>query len=184
MPKRKRSKKWVSWLIIFALLIVSCVIAYLVWDNYFNDKKNGGRDELETSEVTEEKKEEVEYINGKEAIEENEEEDDKKVKQYEGEDPNKAEELSGVITYAGLVDSTVMIRVNIDQYLGGGTCTLNLINDGSVVYEDTANISSSASTSTCEGFNVPAGGLSGGYDIVIKIESGGKHGTIKGEVGV
>ncbi len=180
MPKRKRSKKWVSWLIIFVLLVASCIVAYLVWDNYFNDKKNDERDEPETSEVEEEKIEEVEYID-----EEGDEEDDKKVKQYEGEDPNKAEELSGVITYAGLVDDTVMIRVNIDQYLGNGTCTLSLMDGGSVVYEDTANISSSASTSTCEGFNVSASRLSGGsYSIIIKLESEGKIGTIKGEVSV
>ena len=46
--RRKRSKKWISWLIILALLIGAGVVCYLVWDSYFRDKT-----EPETSETTE-----------------------------------------------------------------------------------------------------------------------------------
>ena len=76
-----------------------------------------------------------------------------------------------------------MIRVNIDQYVDGGTCELSL--QGNTTYSDTANIAGGASTATCEGFNVPANMLaSGTYQIIIKINSGGKTGTIKGEVNI
>ncbi|MBR3115943.1 hypothetical protein IKF30_01825 [Candidatus Saccharibacteria bacterium] len=175
---RRRSKKWISRLIIFVLLIVACIIIYLVWDNYFDDKKDeGGEGEPELS-IQE---------GGGNATEDSEddtqEEDDKKVKQYEGGDPNNAEELSGAVTYAGVVGDVVMIRMNIDQYLGEGQCKLSLLNNATVAYEDTASIVSSASTATCDGFDVPVSKLSGGnYDIVIKIEASDKTGSITGEV--
>ena len=180
MPRRKRSKKWISWLIILALLIAAGVVCYFVWDNYFNDKKQDNDIKTETSEqIKEEKKSEEATIN------EGNEEDGQKVKQYEGENPNKASELSGVITYAGVVDGKVMIRVNIDQYLEEGRCTLNILNGSEVVYENTTNIMGSATTSTCEGFDLSASALSSGaYKVLIKIETNDKNGTIEGSLNI
>ena len=181
MPRRRRSRKWISWLVILVLLIVAGVVIYLVWDNYFRDKGEETQ-EPETSEQIEEdtNRGDEEYIE-----DDDEEEDSKKVKQYEGVNPNKAEELSGVVTYAGVVDGTLMIRANIDQYLGSGDCKLNILSGETVVLEEVANIASSASTSTCEGFDIPANKLrSGNYKIKISIDSGGKTGTINGEISI
>ena len=178
MPRRRRSKKWISWLIIVILLIAAGIMVYLVWDNYFNDKKDdSGEGEPESS------IQEGEDNATEDSKDDTREEDDKKVKQYEGEDPNEAEELSGVVTYAGIVGDVVMVRMNIDQYLGEGRCKLSLLNNGKVAYEDTASIVSSASTATCDGFDIPVSKLSSGsYDIVIKVETSDKAGTITGEV--
>ena len=40
MVRRRRSKKWISWLLILILAIAAAVMIYLVWDNYFRDKKD------------------------------------------------------------------------------------------------------------------------------------------------
>ena len=175
MPKRKRNKKWIHRLIFLVLLIAAGVICFLVWDNYFNDQKDDERTETETSEQVEDEVivEDDEVIKG----------DDKKVEQYDGEDPNEAEELSGVVTYARVVDNKVMIRVNIDQYLSGGSCKLDLMSGGTVVYQDVANIVNSASTATCEGFDFSLSELSSGtYEIIIKVETSDKMGTIRGNL--
>lgn len=171
--KRKNSKKWIFWVLMVVLFVAAAVVCYLVWNNYFRDKEEDKPNE-EQSLV--EKYEE-------EKVEEKEEEtvEKKKVVQYEGEDPNIQEELTGVVTYAGVNGDNLMIRVNIDQYLESGSCELSLMQNG-VAYSDVANIVGSAATATCEGFNVSVSGLGGDYEIVIKISSGDKTGTINGKV--
>ena len=176
MPRRRRSKKWISWLIILILLVVAFVVVFSVWDNYFNGNKDQSGEVKEESSIQEER-------DSGEGIKDDDKEDDKKIKQYEGDDPNDADELSGVVTYAGIVDDVVMVRANIDQYLGGGSCKLSLLSGDTVVYEEMSSIVSAASTATCEGFDISTKQLSiGDYKIIIKIEANGKTGTIRGEI--
>ena len=173
--KQKKNKKWLFWVIIMLLFVVAAVVCYFVWDGYFK-KKEEVKPVEEQSLVEDKKESEEEEARG--AVEK------EKVVQYEGEDPNEREDLTGVVTYAGVNGNNLMIRVNIDQYLNSGGCELNLVQD-SVMYSDTANIVSSAATATCEGFNVPINGLEkGNYKIVIKVSSGDKVGTINGEVDI
>jgi len=177
--RRKRNKKWISWLIILVLLIGAGVVCYLVWDSYFRDKT-----EPETSETTED----VDIEKGKNTTEvdlTSEEPEKQKVEQYDGEDPNNAQELSGVVTYAGVNNGTLMIRVNIDQYLDSGQCELTLSRGGATIHNSIASIIGSASTSTCEGFDVRVGELGGGnVEINIKLESNGRTGSIHGEANI
>lgn len=176
--QRKRNRKWLYWGLILVLVIVAGVVIYLVWNNYFRDRKDEGGQQVTAGQVEEKQKE----IKVEEDDVEGGEVEEKKVKQYEGEDPNLAEGLTGVVTYAGVNGDKLVIRVNIDQYLTDGSCELTLTRDGAGVYAGTANIVGSPTTSSCEGFDVPVAGLGAGdYVIEIKINSGGKTGTIKGE---
>lgn len=110
---------------------------------------------------------------------------EKNVVQYEGDNPNKAEDLSGVVTYAGVNNDKLVIRVNIDQYLSNGSCELNLMRNGDIVYSNKANIVSSASTATCEGFDVPVNAVgSGNTEISIKLNADERSGLIRGEVNI
>ncbi len=183
--RRRKSKKWIYWLLFFVLLIVAGVVCYFVWNEYFNDTEKGGVKEdavVEEVDVEGDDKEESEVVE-----EEKEEEiiEKEKVIQYEGDDPNEAEELTGVVTYAGVSGSNLIIRVNIDQFLNGGNCELNLLRNGQVIYGDTASVIGSAATATCEGFNVPVAEVgNGGVEIVIKISSEGRGGTIRGEANI
>ena len=177
--RRKRNKKWISWLIILVLLIGAGVVCYMVWDSYFRDKT-----EPETSE-TSDNTESEEQKNDPEAELTSEEPEKKKVEQYDGDDPNNAQDLSGVVTYAGVNNGVLMIRINIDQYLDSGKCELTLTRGGATIYSSIASIIGSASTSTCEGFDVAMGELGGGnVEINIKLESSGRMGSIRGEVNI
>ena len=177
--RRKRSKKWISWLIIVALLIGAGVVCYMVWDSYFRDKSEPEASETSgTTEVEEQK-------NNTEMDLASEEPEKKKVEQYDGDDPNNAQDLSGVVTYAGVNNGVLMIRVNIDQYLDSGKCELTLTRGGATIYSSIASIIGSASTSTCEGFDVAVGELGGGnVEIIIKLESNGRVGSIHGEASI
>ncbi|MBR3332434.1 hypothetical protein IKG28_02290 [Candidatus Saccharibacteria bacterium] len=178
--KRHRSKKWISWVIILALLIGAGVVCYFVYDSYFKEKPKNEPNTVEQSQDKDEKKNSEEKKSEEEKKETVKKEE---VVQYDGADPNASNEITGVITYAGVSGGNLMIRINIDQYLNGGTCLLALRQGGGLVYSAEAGVVDSASTSTCEGFNVPAAGLAAGkYNIVISINSNGKTGEISGEV--
>lgn len=179
MARRKRSKKWISWVIILLLLVAAGVISYLVWDNYFNDKKN----ESETTPESSQEKEKEEEKPAEKKEEEQQPVEKEKTVQYDGANPNTSSSITGAITYAAVSGNNLVIRVNIDQYLNGGKCTLGLRQGGGNVYSAEAAVIDSASTSTCEGFNVPVSGLPGGeYNIIIYINSGDKTGEISGGV--
>lgn len=176
IARRRRSKKWISWIIILVLLILAGVVCFLVFENYFKDKEVLGEDEKPETpldieeEITEEKKEE-EPAKKEEVV------------KYEGDNPNNLSEITGVITYAGVSGDSLMIRLNIDQFLDGGECMLLLSTAGNVVYSNTVNVVDSATTSSCDGFNIPMSLLeSGYYNITVEVESGAKKGKINGEV--
>ena len=176
--RKKNNKKWISWVLIIILFVAVAVVCYLVWDNYFKDKKEDKSTEEQS--LVEGKGGEENTTDQTEVVAEKE-----KVVLYEGEDPNTKDELTGVVTYAGVNGDNLMIRVNIDQYVAGGSCELSLIKNGSGVYNDTAAIMTAATTATCDGFNVPVNSLgTGGYQIVIKISADGKNGIINGEVNI
>jgi len=110
--------------------------------------------------------------------------DGKTPKQYDGADANVAESLTGVISYAAFSGGKLVIRTNIDQYLSSGSCTLTL-SDGTNVVSYSATIIPEASTSTCEGFDIPESKLTNlerPISITIGLSSGDRSGTITGRV--
>lgn len=192
--KQKKVRGVILWLVCLVLLVVAGAGTFAVLNVIF--KKDEKVAEVNnTPEV--EKVEEIETV-GEAEIDEIEDESvgmsgeesdetnaGKKVTQYEGEDPNKLDELTGVITMASVQDGVLVIRTNIDQYLSSGSCELSVMQNGSIIYSATADIGAGVSTSSCQGFDVPATVLgSGNYQINIKISSGGKTGTLNGEVNV
>ena len=177
--RRKRNNSWISWILLLTLLIGAAIVVFLVRDSIFGDKKEEPTIEVgnivieQNDSIKEEPKIEVEAPQPEK----------EEVVSYDGDNPNKEDDLTGVVTYADIVDGVLMIRVNIDQFLSQGTCKLVLEKDGVAQYEEIARITDSAATATCEGFNVSAGTLEGGnYKIIIKLESGEKKGIINGEV--
>ena len=178
VKKQKKKKNWISWLIILILFVMAAVVAYLVWDAYFRDKKD---DKSEMSggqtEIVENKKDKVNDV--EEVVEK------PKTVQYDGSDPNNLEELSGVVTYAGVAGRSLLVRVNIDQYLEEGVCELILVRGGITIYNSVVGIVGNAATATCEGFDVPVDEVGGGKaEIVINLNSGDKRGVINGEASI
>lgn len=185
--RRKRNRKWLGGVIFLILIVVATAVCYGVWKAYFDDAEETRpvmteTEDGQTENVNETRENELVdagdgEVDGEEWVRES-------GAQYEGEDPNLSEELTGIINYAGVSDDMLTIRVNIDQYLMSGDCRLRLWQNGDVRYEATAPIMGVATTATCEGFDVSAVGLSGDYEVMIEITSGEKTGVIKGSVGV
>lgn len=175
--KKRNSFKAAVWLI---LLAVAGVICFLVWNFYFKAPEEPKSVDVPAG--VQAKKDDVK----KENIPEDESHTvvmKEEIVQYDGGNPNMADNLTGVITYAGVNGENLMIRVNIDQYLSSGECSLSLKRNNNTIYSDTARIIDAASTSTCEGFNVSTNGLGNGeVEILIGIVADGKSGEIRGGV--
>ena len=104
---------------------------------------------------------------------------------YEGTNPNTSASITGALTAARVSGDQLLIRVNIDQYLSSGTCTLTLSDGAAHSLTRTANLVPVVSTSTCEGFDISASdlaGLSRPLQITIELSSGDKTGIITGGV--
>lgn len=178
MVTRRNNRKWLWWgmvILVLALIVVG-VVVIIKNNTKDSDAPRNGQSQSGTR-PTEEKEEKKSEESKEEPAAKKEE-----VKQYDGDDPNKAEDLTGVISYAGVSGSNLLVRVNIDQYVSTGNCKLTLTRDNTAIYNTVVAIESSVSTSTCDGFSIPVAELgSGKLTIEVVLESGGKYGKIVGE---
>ena len=180
--RKRKSKKWISKLFFLLLLIVAVILCYFVWDAYFKDKGLKQPDSANQQDTSKDEKKEEKPEEKEEKLEEKPEEKPK-VPQYDGDDPNTANDITGAITYVGVSNGYLRVRVNVDQYINGGGCNIILLRNSTQIYSDYANLNSSASTSTCEGFDIPVSEIGSGYtQIRITLSSGEKSGAITGEV--
>ena len=180
--RRKQRRKWIFRIFFLLLLVAAVAVCYLVWDGYFNKKETpkGGGDSTTT--IVDKKDDEKPTADSGEQLDGAEKEE---IIQYDGDNPNENSGLTGVITYAGVSGEYLMIRVNIDQYLSSGRCDLTLTRNGETVFSDATTIIDSASTSTCEGFNVPVSQLgNGNVQVIVNLKSGEKSGVITGEAAI
>ena len=178
MPRRKRKLSWVWGLVLLGLIIVAIVVVVLVKNYVFgNEVKNDVVEQNAIDIIQKPEGEKKNEDNVKEDVAKKEE-----IPQYDGEDPNTSEKLSGVVSYASVNNGNLVIRVNIDQYLTSGKCNLSLIKDGISIYDMESGVETSVATATCSGFDIPVAGLgSGRVEIKIALESDGKSGIIIGE---
>ena len=110
--------------------------------------------------------------------------DGKTPTQYDGDNPNLDNSLTGFLSTARFSNDKLIIRVVTDQYLSSGTCTL-VLSDGANRLEKTARLIPDASTSTCEGFDIANFELTSftrPINVEINLLSGDKSGTINGSV--
>lgn len=184
--KKNQKKKWAIVLVGIVLLIGVGTGTYFVLKN-LNGKKNDNTEIIDDNQ----KKDEIVKVdsskddggNGSGNGDENS--GKPKVIQYDGDNPNEAETLSGAITFAGVTENILMIRVNIDQYLESGECELTLRKGNDTIYNSIASIIGGPSTATCEGFDVSTAGLGGGkIQIDINLNANGRSGVIRGEANI
>lgn len=108
-----------------------------------------------------------------------------KVQQYEGEDPNDLEELTGVITYKGVENGVLTVMTMLNQYLHQtGVCAITLTGQNlHNSYTASVDAHGDATASYCENFEIPVSALaSDTYNIEIKLTGDDKTGTINDEV--
>ena len=185
--KNKRKKLLLPILFILAVIITVTVLAVQYVD--FNKIFNPGSDpQPAETPAKDEPIDQPDSPEGQEPVPSEDpaptpaQEPENKAPQYEGNNPNINDNITGVITYMSVSNNTLIVRVSIDQYLNGGECNIILEQGGTAVFGSAARVVDSASTSTCEGFNVPIEGIDHGkYNVLINITSERKTGTIKGE---
>ena len=183
MTQRRRNYKKLIWWGAGVILVVLVVVGVVIGVNNNSNCTNESGDD---------NSEKVEQMSGSEQSEKTEaEKQDEAVAsqqtpaQYEGDNPNVAETLSGVVTYTGVNDGVLMIRISIDQYLTEGICELTLTRGGAIIYSDTTNIMGDVSTATCQGFDVATAGLGeGNLEIIVNLNADGKSGVIRGEASI
>ena len=178
--------------IFFAVLIVAAVVIVILVATSSNPPREETKTDTDTTtETQDDTKEPAKTDTTKPADSDDQTDTDdsetvegKTPSQNEGDDANASGELTGAVNYAAVVDDELVIRVSIDQYLSGGVCSLALTSAVDS-YETTAAIEPGAATSSCGGFNIPLSQLMNGtYTITVKLSSGDKTGTVKGEVEV
>lgn len=108
-----------------------------------------------------------------------------KTPQYEGEDANDWDILTGNIIYQDVDPETMVLHsaVSIDQYLQeGGQCVFNLRRGDDIMRTASMVASADVTTSVCGPFALSVDGLSGTYEIEVIITGDGKRGVITGEI--
>lgn len=182
MPKKNkntRNNRGSSLILCVLLLLVGCGIGFLI-ANKIRADKIGDAQQKSDSQVADSTDENAVDKSRDADIANFEKQEDKTPVKYDGEDPNTLENITGDVTRADVSDGRVVIRVNINQYLGSGTCTLTMGN-----YSASANVVANASTSSCEGFDInlsELSGLSGDTGFTINVVSGDKAGSINGNI--
>lgn len=83
-------------------------------------------------------------------------------------------------------ENTLYIRTTISELLGAGSCTLTLSNKpNSKPITLTSKIINSASTSSCDGWDIPLNTLnSGTWQLRIDVTSGNQSGNVSREVNI
>ena len=113
---------------------------------------------------------------------------DKAPVQYTAPDENEAQQntdtLKGIIRSKSVQNDTLVIRTNINELIGNGSCklTLSRSSDGKE-FTQSVGIINNPSSSSCKGFDVPTSKLgSGKWNILITIKSDDKLGKIRDQV--
>lgn len=113
---------------------------------------------------------------------------DHKTPQFEGEDPNELNELTGHIIYKDIDSANQVLHsaVMINQYLqSDGQCVFNLKRDDAILRTASAAATADITTSVCGPFDVSVEGLSpGNYHLEIIVTGDGKRGVITDDLDI
>lgn len=110
-----------------------------------------------------------------------------KAVQFEGEDPNQLDELTGSITRRTISNGELTVVASIDQYLSSDSnCRLVLKDSADQEVRSTtiASVTAEATSSVCGPFTVSVNQLSGTYTIDVIITSPDKSGHITTEINI
>ncbi len=167
-------------LVLIAIAAIVCLVVFLVKpDNHdaaSADSKSGDDASQDLSE------QEVSQTNDGQHDNQNEpySDPDQITPQYEGENPNLANDLSGNIANYSYDGGMLKINTMINQYLSSGTCELKVTGSNGNIYTASSDIIASASTSACYDLGVAVSPDT--YTIEIILKSDNKQGIITGEI--
>lgn len=188
--KQRRKKAPIFIIFFFILAIIATIIVLKIFK--IIDQKGKPSSNSESTEIVHQKTDQPSTNNENQPIhtEDGTREDaeagrtPKTPEQYEGQDVNQLNKLTGTITYSEKSGDKYRIRVNINQFLKlPGTCKLTITSASTVVYTQTVSIISNPSSGSCEGFDIPLSGIpSGDLNIKIEVNANQKTGLIEGRI--
>ncbi len=183
-----KAKTVIKYIVIIALLVVifgggSFGLMYLM--EHGGSQKTAEQEESSEQEnKADEKKENNVTPSDNSSSSNNEEENDKKPAEYEGEDANNYENLSGYIINASIADQKISIRAAIAQATSGD-CVFNIVSPSGKTSTGTSKLEPGPTSGFCILENLGLGTVeSGTYKIDIILKSSTKTGKISGEVNV
>ena len=177
----EREKQHHTFLFIFLILVITAAIIYAL---VFFAPRGSNSSELGQDPDASQSNQKIadnqtsEPINTTEKSTEPQPESEKNHPQYEGNNPNLSEGLTGIINYASIADSTLSIRVSIEQSVSG-TCTFTIITPTGRTVTGQGAITAGPSSAFCS-FSTPAT-ESGTWKISVNATSADKYGIITGE---
>ena len=184
---RRSNRRCFIWLFVILFLIVVGLSIY-----YFflkEQPKKSISETKNTTSVTDNKQEKPTKEESKNISPDGTKEDEESGKtpktppQYEGEDINKLNRLTGVINYKGINSDKLMLRLTIDQLLHSGNCQLTITSTSGKTVAKTANIEPGPSSSSCRGFDIPLDQLEKGeHKIKIEVTADNKTGIFEDAV--
>lgn len=183
--KYRTPRSWAIPLLVALLLIIVGIIIVLIIKPFSRSasKQTTNPAQKSTTYV------ETPDSNGQQATNPNtpsdsEAEPEDKTKQFEGEDPNQLDQLTGSITYRNVEQGTLSVAVIINQSLRQpGTCTLILTGPNQERRTATSAAVVDVTASVCETLELPVGGLGHGeYTIEVQLSGDGKSGSVKDRI--
>jgi len=164
--KKKKSKKNV--VIVVSLVLLIIIAGCLLWFN--RDKIGWSGDNSEDSDTVNNTPDDSGAVMDKSNPEKS------PIEQNWMSDDGAPNDLEVSVTHNDVVDRVLVLRVQINKYLSGGTCRLEI---GS--YSETVDIVPDPQASSCMGFDVPTSKFSGN-NFTITVNSGDENGSVKGTV--
>ncbi len=113
--------------------------------------------------------------------------DEKNIPQYEAENPNTLENLTGSVVYTDTdaQTGTITTMVSIDQYLyNGGTCELKVKSSDSVLATVSSPIIADVTTSHCGPITATLSQLAGTYELEITLSADNKTGLVTTNINI
>ena len=181
--RNKNTGKTVLIVSICVILIAVLTLSILVFLNRKTNSNSSNTSSTSTSTSNKDSSSETMDSSEETNPEEDEEAEKARARQYDGEDPNKLETLTGVISFAGVSEGKLRVNVTIDQLIGdSGKCNFTLTNSSGTTLSDEVSTENGPATSFCSYVTTASKLEAGTYKIVVKITSPNKEGEITGEV--
>ena len=174
-----REKNHHIFLFIFIFLVIAAVVVYCLL--FFKPRETKPADNKQNDETSQtEKKDNPSSEKPKEEASTTDlkPESEKNNPQYESQDPNTYNDLTGIINYIGASDGTLNVRVSIEQS-ASGTCNFTLTSPSGKSVVGSSELTIGPTSAFCS-FNTPAT-ESGTWKVSVTAISNDKRGIITGE---
>ena len=176
----QKSPRFFLFFVLFLAVCAAVVLGLLFLKPTFEnkgDKSEGSSESTNNNQNSDNKKEEQKEEGPQEITPEAE----KSHAQYEGEDPNTADGLTGIINYAGVSEGNLVIRVSIEQSVNGA-CVFTLTSPSGKTINGSSAITLGPTSAYCS-LSTPAT-ESGTWKISVAATTVDRHGIITGEANI